>query len=52
LQAGAADDLPAVPTSGIDEMEQSVDHLARAVETAVLEVSSTAVRGSRARCGA
>jgi DnaK suppressor protein len=39
------DDLPAVPTSGVDEMEQSVDHLARAVETAVLEVSSTAVRG-------
>ena len=39
------DDLPAVPTSGVDEMEQRVDHLARAVETAVLEVSSTAVRG-------
>ena len=39
------DDLPAVPTSGIDEMDQSVDHLARAVETAVLEVSSSAVRG-------
>ena len=39
------DELPAIPTSGIDEMEQSVDHLARAVETAVLEVSSTAVRG-------
>ena len=39
------DDLQAVPTGGIDEMEQSVDNLARAVETAVLEVSSTAVRG-------
>jgi RNA polymerase-binding transcription factor DksA len=39
------DDLPAVPAAVSDEMEQSVDHLARAVEAAVVEVSSSAVRG-------
>src|SRR5258706_5703648 len=39
------DDVPAIPTSGVDVMEQSVDHLARAVEAAVVEVSSSAVRG-------
>lgn len=39
------DELPAVAASGVDEMEQSVEHLARAVEAAVVEVSSSAVRG-------
>lgn len=39
------DELPAVPAAPSDEMEQSVDHLARAVEAAVVEVSSSAVRG-------
>ena len=39
------DDLTAVPVSGVDAMEQSVDHLARGVAAAVMEVSSTAVRG-------
>ena len=39
------DDLTAVPASNVDEMEQSVDNLARAVEAAVVEVSSSAVRG-------
>jgi DnaK suppressor protein len=39
------DELPAVPAAPSDEMEQSVDNLARAVEAAVVEVSSSAVRG-------